>query len=59
MEALIQQQTEQVLLTYLLASSVDENNSFLVRAVLQKVLSDLKKQIELQLKTATGTTVPG
>jgi hypothetical protein len=56
MEALIQQQTEQVLLTYLLASSVDENNSFLVRAVLQKVLSDLKKQIELQLKTATGNT---
>lgn len=56
MEGLIQQQTEQVLLTYLLASSVDENNSFLVRAVLQKALSDLKKQIELQLKTATGST---
>lgn len=56
MEALIQQQTEQVLLTYLLSASVDENNSFLVRAVLQKVLSDLKKQIELQLKTSTGSS---
>jgi len=55
MEGLIQQQTEQVLLTYLLASSVDENNSFAVRSVLQKILSDLKKQIELQLKTSTGS----
>ncbi len=56
MEALIQQQTEQVLLTYLLAASVDENNSFLVRATVLKAVSDLKKQLELQLKTATGST---
>nr|WP_294903154.1 zinc-dependent metalloprotease [uncultured Lacibacter sp.] len=56
MEALIQQQTEQVLLTYLLAASVDENNSFLVRATLQKSLNDLKKQLEAQIKTATGVT---
>ncbi len=55
MEGLIQQQTEQVLLTYLLASSVDENNSFAVRSVLQKALTDLKKYIDLQLKTATST----
>ncbi len=55
MEGLIQQQTEQVLLTYLLAASVDENNSFAVRGVVQKALSDLKKYIDLQLKTATST----
>lgn len=55
MEGLIQQQTEQVLLTYLLAASVDENNSFAVRSVLQKALADLKKYIDLQLKTATST----
>ena len=52
MEALIQQQTEQVLLTYLLAASVDENNSFAVRGILVKALRDLKKYIEQQSKTA-------
>ncbi len=55
MEGLIQQQTEQVLLTYLLAASVDENNSYAVRAVITKALNDLKKFIELQNKTATGS----
>ncbi len=55
MEALIQQQTEQVLLTYLLAASVDENNSYAVRGVLTNALNDLKKYIDLQSKTATGT----
>ncbi len=50
MEGLIQQQTEQVLLTYLLAASVDENNSFAVRSVLQKQLNDLKRYIEQQQK---------
>ncbi len=59
MEGLIQQQTEQVLLTYLLASSVDENNSFAVRSVLQKALNDLKKYIDLQLKSATSATYNG
>ncbi|MEQ1796507.1 MAG: zinc-dependent metalloprotease [Lacibacter sp.] len=59
MEGLIQQQTEQVLLTYLLAASVDENNSFAVRSVLQKALTDLKKYIDLQLKTATSAIYNG
>ncbi len=59
MEALIQQQTEQVLLTYLLAASVDENNSFSVRSVLQKALNDLKKYIELQMKASTSATYTG
>jgi Met-zincin/Domain of unknown function (DUF5117) len=59
MEGLIQQQTEQVLLTYLIASSVDENNSFAVRSVLQKMLSDLKKYIEMQMKINTSVTYTG
>lgn len=49
-EGLIQQQTEQALLTYLLAASVDENNSYATRSVLQKAVSNLKKYTELQLK---------
>lgn len=39
---LIQLQTEQVVLTYLLAASVNDNNSFAVKSVLQKGLSELK-----------------
>ncbi len=50
MEKLIQQQTAQVLLTYLLAISVDDNTSFAAKAVAQKAISDLKKYIELQQK---------
>jgi len=59
MEGLIQQQTEQVLLTYLLGASVDENNSFAVRSVLQKTLNDLKKFAELQMKANTSVTYTG
>ena len=58
-ETLIQQQTEQVLLTYLLASSVDENNSFAVKSVLQKQLNDLKKYIDLQIKLSTAPLYTG
>jgi predicted Zn-dependent protease len=50
MEKLIQQQTEQILLTYLLAASVDDNTSFTAKATLQKALVDLKKYIEAQQK---------
>jgi hypothetical protein len=59
MEGIIQQQTEQVLLTYLLASSVDENNSFAVRSVLQKILSELKKHIDQQMKISTSAIYTG
>ncbi len=54
MEALIQMQTEQVLLTYLISSGINDNNSFLVKAVLQKAVSDLKSFIESELKKATN-----
>lgn len=59
MEKLIQLQTEQVLLTYLLAASVNDNNSFIVKSNLQKALNDLKKFIETQNKTATDETYKG
>ncbi len=48
MEQLIQQQTEQVLLTYLLALSVDNKVSFQARADGIKVLNDLKNWIRMQ-----------
>ena len=59
MERLIQLQTEQVLLTYLLAASVNDNNSFIVKSNLQEALSDLKKFIEIKSKTATDETYKG
>ena len=51
MEALIQQQTEQILLTYMLAASIDENNSYNVRSVMQKHIAGLKrvKQVFIML----------
>jgi Met-zincin/Domain of unknown function (DUF5117) len=56
MEGLIQLQTEQVLLTYLLALTVDENCGFVARADGQKALTDLKTFIEDQKKTAKDET---
>jgi Met-zincin/Domain of unknown function (DUF5117) len=59
MEKLIQQQTQQILLTYLLAISVDDNTSFTAKAVVQKALSDLKKYIEVQQKNTTDKLLLG
>lgn len=59
MEKLIQLQTEQVLLTYLLSASIDNNNSFGVRSVLVKALRDLKSYIESQNKIATDEIYKG
>lgn len=50
MEQLIQQQTEQVLLTYMLALSVNNNASFQARADAKKALADLKTFIDAQMK---------
>jgi len=52
MEGLIQLQTEQVLLGYLLASSADETSAFAVRGAAQNALTQLKIFIEEQRKTA-------
>jgi hypothetical protein len=49
-EKLLQLQTEQVLLTYLLAASVNDNASFQVKAVAQQSLNQLKTYIEAQKK---------
>ena len=59
MEGLIQLQTEQLVLTYLLAASVNENNSFITQSVLQKALSDLKIFIENKKKIATDGLYSG
>ena len=50
MEKLIQQQTEQVLLTYILALSVNNNASYQARADAKKALADLKTFIDAQMK---------
>lgn len=52
MEKLIQQQTEQLLLTYLLAVSIDDNASFAARSTAQKALEDLKSFITAQKKSS-------
>ncbi|MGZ3924519.1 MAG: zinc-dependent metalloprotease, partial [Flavisolibacter sp.] len=54
MEALVQMQTEQLMLTYLLAGSIDDNASYITKATLVKSLADLKQWIEAKRKTATG-----
>lgn len=56
---LIQLQTEQVLLTYLLSASVNDNNSFAAKAALQKALLDLWIFVDKQEKTATDETYKG
>ena len=53
MHGLIQMQTAQVMLTHLLAASINNNNSFLVRSVLVKSIKDLKTYIETQLKASS------
>ncbi len=59
MEALIQIQTEQILLTYLLAASVNTDNSFITRSVVQKALDDLKSFIVTKKKTVIDYTYNG
>jgi hypothetical protein len=54
-EKLLQLQTEQVLLTYLLAATVNDNASFQVKAVVQKSLNDLKTYIQAQQKITKDT----
>ncbi len=59
MEKLIQLQNEQILLTYLLARSVDDNASFITKAILQKNLADLKTFIDAQLISNTDAVYVG
>jgi hypothetical protein len=50
MEGLIQKQNEQLLLTYLLSASINENASFASKAQLLKALDTLKNYASEQLK---------
>jgi Met-zincin/Domain of unknown function (DUF5117) len=59
MEGLIQLQTEQVLLTYLLAADIDDNNSFITKAVIKKALLHLKSFIEAKQKTSSDVLYSG
>ena len=59
MEGLIQLQTEQILLTYLLAASIDDNNSFISKSVIQKTLAGLKTFIEAKKKTSVEAGYTG
>jgi hypothetical protein len=58
-ERLIQQQTEQVLLTYLLALSIDESASFGARSAAQKGLVNLKAFITAQKQHAPDDAYAG
>ena len=53
MKKLIQQQTEQVLLTYLLSTSINKEVPFQVQATAKKSLDDLKEFLEKQVKSST------
>ncbi len=59
MEALIQMQTEQILLTYLLAASINDDNSFAVKSILQSALKELKAFIEANAKLNFDMTYKG
>ena len=59
MERLIQLQTEQILLTYLLAASIDDNNSFITKGVIQKTLTDLKIFVEGKKKNFVDADYTG
>ncbi len=51
LQGLIQQQNEQLLLTYLLAVSVNDDASFATKAQLLKAIDDVKMYATVQLKT--------
>lgn len=59
MEGLVQMQTEQIVLTYLLANSINDNASFITRSVLTKKLIELKTFIENKSRVATDATYSG
>ncbi len=58
-EGLIQIQTEQVLLTYLLSATTDDDNSFITKAIVQKSLSDLATFIEAAKKAGKDSLYEG
>jgi hypothetical protein len=59
MEGLIQKQNEQLLLTYLLSSSINDDASFATKAQILKSLEDLKIYAGAQLKATTDNSYKG
>lgn len=59
LQELIQQQNEQLLLTYLLATSINEDCSFATKSQLLKLVDDLSAYLTSQLKTAVNTNYKG
>ncbi len=59
MEKLIQHQTSQVLLTYLLAASVNEAATFQTKAELKKVVTDLENYLKSRLKVEKDESLQG
>jgi hypothetical protein len=59
LQGLIQQQNEQLILTYLLYNSISDDASFATRAHLLKAIDDLKTYINTQLKTTVDATYKG
>ncbi|HVM87501.1 MAG TPA: zinc-dependent metalloprotease [Puia sp.] len=55
-EELVQLQNEQLMLTYLLSVSVNDNASFTSRSFVQKALNEIKIFAEAQLKTTIDDT---
>lgn len=59
LEGLIQKQNEQLLLTYLLAVSVNDDASFATKAQLLAAINDIKKYATAQLKIAADNSYKG
>jgi hypothetical protein len=59
MEGLIQQQNEQIILTYLMAATLNDNINFAARAIVKKHLADLKIEITAKEKSATDVLWKG
>jgi len=59
LEGLIQKQNEQLLLTYLLAVSVNDEASFATKSQMLSAIDDIKKYATAQLKTAISNDYKG
>ncbi|MGG9963130.1 zinc-dependent metalloprotease [Ferruginibacter sp. SUN106] len=59
LEGLIQKQNEQLLLTYLLAVSVNDDASFATKSQMLSAIDDIKKYATAQLKTTTDNNYKG
>jgi hypothetical protein len=59
LQGLIQKQNEQLLLTYLLSVSINDEASFATKAQILKAIEDLKTDATTQLKTTTDSTIKG